>query len=206
MRPALLLPGDLLAYRGAGDVLGKLISAGQWAGAPGEMDQYVHVGQVFDSKILVRQNPGGPAAEPLDSQPWGSIDVFRLDLSAVLSILPECLLPPFPGSAPGFVETFYKVVDKYWQDDYDYAQIGKFLTRHALAQWGAAEGVQALRQEEASEILSSHKSVCSSWAARNLEETVRQVYQLPKFDLFPQLGPGEERPADVTLSQYLKKV
>jgi hypothetical protein len=206
MRPALLLPGDLLAYRSAGDVLGRLISAGQWAGAPGEQDSYVHVGQVYNSVMLVRQNPGGPASEVLDSQPWNFIDVYRLDLSILLTPGVPQPIPSLPGSSDQFVGAFYKTVARYWGDDYDYGQIGKFLSRHAEAQLGGAEGVQVSRKVDAAGMLATHRSVCSSWAVRNLEETIRGLYLLPGFDLFPELAPGEERPADMTLSKYLVKV
>src|ERR1019366_2764209 len=77
-RPSILPIGTSLLYK-KHDLLGDAIGLGEWTNGREDAD-YCHIALVYDGKQLVRQNPGGPAFETLDSQDWQYIDAFLLDL------------------------------------------------------------------------------------------------------------------------------
>lgn len=190
MRPADLIPGDTLCYK-SHDILGSLISWGEWTTGH-ENTSYVHIAGVFDNKRLIRQNPGGPAFEDLDAQPWEFIDVWRLKEQ--------------PSDMVAFQKALEGARVYHWSEGYAYSEFGDYVFSDLEARVGAMTDADA-RRKAANWMVSNHASVCSVfWGQEVLQDALAIVRANSDFRMFPALGPGQARPADYPMSPRLFQV
>lgn len=187
MRPSKLLPGDVLCYKGT-DLLGKLISWGEYTDGH-EHTQYTHVALVFDATRLIRQNPGGPAFEDLDAQPWDQIDVFSLNL-------------PIDRTSQKWADSLDQARLKHWTETYGFSEFADYTFEDLEARIGAISDAEKQR-DEANKFLDNHQSVCSGFAVQEVLPDAITIYSGDPCNLFPELGPGQVRPADIPLCSEL---
>ena len=191
MRPSVLYPGDTLCYKGT-DLLAKLLSWGEWSDGH-EDTAYTHVALVFDGTRLIRQNPGGPAFEDLDAQPWDQIDVYRLKEPYFYEPTDVIWLSALEAARQA-----------HWNESYGYAEFGNLVFSDLEARIGLMQDADA-RRKAANWALSNHASYCSVFADQEvLQDAVRLRGSWgDDFQMFPNLGPGQARPADIPLSPLL---
>lgn len=181
MRPTVLLPGDVLCYK-KHDLLGNLLAWGEWVDGH-ENTAYVHVAMVFDSSRLIRQNPGGPAFENLDAQPWDFIDVYRLNVPT-----------PEPWN-----ECLEGAREKHWVEGYAYRSFVNLEFSDLEARLGAIDDAVA-RRKAANWAMAAITSDCSVFILQEILPDALGV------NLLPKLGPGQARPSDVPTCQILTLV
>ena len=191
-----------LAYRFQSGLIQDGIKTLQWIDGK-ENPDWVHVGlKGMAPDQVMRQNPGGPAFEPTNLQPWDHIDVFRVDLS---SIDVPAELPRFPDEDPKWLAMLDVVRQEHWADAYAYVDgLGIYTVEDWLARMGLGSLTEEMREHINIQI-NHHREVCSEWGRDVITETTQRTYDLPGFNLFPHLGDGQCRPADTLLTPYLSR-
>lgn len=207
MRPAILKPGDVLLYQGI-DWLSAGIQWGQWVDGHEDTSR-IHAALYFGSRLgkdgiwIVRQNPGGPAFELADLQPWDRIEVRRLTLKGGLT---GAMIQP--GGDMVFQAAFRAAVADHMNDGYAYQEITDYLGEDLLARLGQGMESEELRKKAAL-FLDAHKNCCSEFDRIVLNQAWnRWSDQLGpfQFDVLPELGPGQARPSDLGSSKFLLPV
>lgn len=193
MRPAHLIPGDVLMYRNHG-FIGMLTAWGEWSGRKGEALEYSHIGVVYDSNSSFEMNPPAARIFSLSEVPWDRVDVYRLDVNGVL---------PFEASL-NIVKAFQQACDLKVQskEPYNYGKIAGFLGLRILG--FIIPGVSRWALSKQNVMPGKHLDICSTAAEEVLEAGIWKVK--PGFDLLPAVGVDQAMPSDFPSSPNFKKV
>lgn len=191
MRPAILLPGDVILYKNHG-ALGSLISWGAWKGKPQEALEYSHIGVVYDGARSFEMNPPAARLFLLDEVPWDRVDVWRFNVNGI---------NPFADHAPT-IEAFQAACRKRVGQRYAYGTIAGFLGLRVLG--FMLPGASRWLLSKGNPMPQGHRDICSTCAEEVIEEGA--WVKFPGLDLIPSTGKDQAMPSDFPTSPYFHKV